>query len=133
MASMSRLLILFLIALLPLRGWTAQRMGLQMAGLSHSVQGASQAPGRSAECALHRQMDMQAGLQLKVQSGPLDLAPTQQPEPTSCQSCQLCMPLAASDALLLQALRLAPQPLPRSCSSAFVSAEAARYAKPPIS
>ena len=134
MASMSRLFILFLIALLPLRGWTAERMAVQMAGMPVAVQLQSQEPGMSAECALHMQM----ALQRLVPSDQSAAVAQAEPAATShaghqgCQSCQLCMPLAALDIPALLALLPAPQMQPQACSSAFASADAARCAKPPI-
>ena len=135
MASMSRLFILFLIALLPLRGWTVERMGVQMAGMQVAVQLQSLASGMSAECAQHMQMVMQRVVSsgeaaAAVQAEPAD---TSHSEHKACQSCQLCMALAALDAPLVLALLAAPQSQPQACSSAFASADAARCAKPPIS
>ena len=117
MAAMSRLFILFLIALLPLRGWTVERMVVQMGG-------------QSAECALHMQMAMQAGPQDAAEPEP---AASQRPDHQGCQSCQLCMPLAAlaTPMLVLTAAAAQAQPLPANIR--FASADAARYTKPPIS
>jgi hypothetical protein len=124
---MSRLFILFLIALLPLRGWTAERMVFAMDGGAALV-AVSQAvdSGMSEDCALHMQIEQMA-------SGHHPDGEAQAPAHKGCQSCQLCMPLAALDSPVVLAFTANPQSLPRTCSSRFVSADTARNAKPPIS
>jgi len=52
---MSRLFLLFLIALLPLRGWTAQRMVLDM-DTPAAVVSMAQQTGMSEDCAAHMQV-----------------------------------------------------------------------------
>jgi hypothetical protein len=123
MQTMSRLFILFLIALLPLRSWSVERMGLQMDGVVHSAQaqGADEAV-MSAECAMH----MQAAAHAEPS--------TDHPgDHKACQSCQLCMPLAALESTGALAMPSPAQPLPAAGSSRFASADTARCAKPPIS
>ena len=119
---MSRLLILFLIALLPLRGWTAQRMVLDMDAPAAVVSMAQQA-GMSEDCALHMQMAAPS-------HGSHDQGATQH---TGCQSCDICMPLAALDEAPVMALKPIPHAVPVRQPGTFESAEPARYAKPPIS
>jgi hypothetical protein len=128
MQTMSRLFILFLIALLPLRSWSVERMGLQMDGVVHSAQaqGADEA-AMSAECAMHMQAAMTQG------TAPAQSTADHQAAHKACQSCQLCMPLAALEATGALAMPSPAQPLPASGSSRFASADAARCAKPPIS
>jgi hypothetical protein len=123
-ADVARLFILFLIALLPLRGWTAERMVFAMEGgapLAAVSQPADS--GMSEDCALH--MQMATGHHASSESS----APVHK----GCQSCQLCMPLAALDSPVVLALVASPQALPLMRSSRFVSADAARDVKPPIS
>lgn len=123
---MARLFILFLIVLLPLRGWTAERMvfqrdsGTPAATVSQGVQAAMGEMGE--DCALHMQMAAQPGS-----------ATEPGVEHKGCQSCQLCMPLAALDAAVNAAFTPIPQAVPLRHASTFVSADAARHAKPPIS
>ena len=123
MAVMSRLFILFLIALLPLRGWTSERM-LMPAGSAASVQ--AHAHAMAADCALHMQMapaahdhaqgDASHGVQHK-----------------GCQNCQLCMPLAAMGCQAVLAGVQQSQTVLARPACTFASADAARHAKPPIS
>ena len=121
---MARLFILFLIALLPLRGWTAERMvfamesGAPVAALSQPAD-----TGMGEECALHMQMA----------SGHHASGESHAPVHKGCQSCQLCMPLAALDSPVVLAIAASPQALPRTRSSRFVSADPAHDVKPPIS
>lgn len=120
---MARLFVLFLIVLLPLRGWTAERMVFQMEhGAPVAMQAQDMDAGMSEDCALHMQMaSHHAADQSKNNSH------------TGCQACQLCMPLAALDAALQVVLAPNPQAVPVTLTSRFVSADTARHAKPPIS
>ena len=121
---MARLFILFLIALLPLRGWTVQGMVFAMEG-SVPVAAASLPAdiGMSEECALH----------MHSASGHHQTGESSAPVHKGCQSCQLCMPLAALDSPVVLALVASPQTLAITRSSRFVSADPARDVKPPIS
>jgi hypothetical protein len=160
--AMSRLFILFLIALLPLRGWTAERMvfpaghGMAaMAGAQH--QEVADAGAMPADCALHMQT-VAADLALAGNGGPSALAgnggpsalagnggPSQDSVATGpvnkagsashsgCESCQLCMPLVALAAVQLAPVVFSPHAQPAAGTSRFASADAALSVKPPIS
>jgi hypothetical protein len=128
MASMSRLFVLLLIALLPLRGWTAQGMAMQMGAMDRGgvavaaqMQGADE--GMAPDCRLYMQMA----------STPAATDASGTPAHKGCQSCQLCMPLVAMDAPTSAALGAHPQALPVSRRQSFASADRARHVKPPIS
>jgi len=133
---MARWFILFLIALLPLRGWSVERMAIDMQGMPVAVHAQGVALGMSAECALHMQsllqMDTSADAAHTASHG-TDQHPDHKPGHKGCQSCQLCMPLLALDGTVPLHLATPPQQLPRAHSSRFVSADSARNAKPPIS
>ena len=120
---MARFFILFLIALLPLRGWTAERMVFAMdvapvVALSHGVDAAM-----PEECALHMEMA----------SAHHESAPGHHSDHKGCESCQLCMPLVALDADLVLAVAVNPEAKPLPRNSDFASADPARDVKPPIS
>jgi hypothetical protein len=119
---MTRFFIMFLIALLPLRGWSVQNMVMQMGAPSVASQTAEPAMGE--DCALHMQ-----------QSAEGEAGHTAHPKPDhkGCQNCQLCMPLAALQTFGGLALTTSAQTVPLMGSSHFVSADRARDAKPPIS
>lgn len=121
MAAMSRLFILLLIALLPLRGWTVQRMDVHMGVLSVSQHTQAVQADMPKDCALHMQADAQT---------PAD---GHGPEHSGCQNCQLCMPLVALDSPASMATSAQSHLLPPALGGAFISADAVRYAKPPIS
>lgn len=126
--SMTRLFILFLIALLPLRGWSVQSMVFQMGAQTVAVQAPSLDIAMGEDCALHMQQAAAAqGLVPQASDA------SHKPEHKGCQSCQLCMPLAALAAANSLALVPQPQAMPSVGSSRFVSAERARDVKPPIS
>jgi hypothetical protein len=119
--AVARLFILFLIVLLPLRGWTAERMAFQMQLGSAVAASVSAMP-----CAMHLQT-------ASDHHGAAASASAHAPDHKGCQSCQLCMPLASLAAPLLLALVPNPQAQPATGSSRFASAEAALGVKPPIS
>ncbi len=120
---MARLFILFLIVLLPLRGWTAERMVFAMdtAPIAALSQGAEAA--MPDDCALHRAMD----------SAHHEPASGHGADHKGCESCQLCMPLVALDPAVVVAVAAMPAAVPVPRSSNFVSADPARDVKPPIS
>lgn len=120
---MARLFILFLIALLPLRGWPMERMVFAMdraAPVALALAGVES--GRSEDCASHR-------LGAAGEHG--DEA-AQAPQNNACQHCQLCMPLAGLQVSLSLAVTATPHVLPAPLQSRFASADAARGVKPPI-
>jgi hypothetical protein len=117
---MARLFILFLIALLPLRGWTAERMVFET---GHGTAVSAAASAMPEECALHMQMT----------SAHHETAASHVPDHKGCESCQLCMPLVALDSPVVLAAATGPQALPRMGTSQFASADSARDCKPPIS
>lgn len=129
---MSRLFLLFLIALLPLRGWSVQSMPLSMASPTAAVQGAGLVLAMGEDCALHMQQAA-AALGLHAHGHDVRAASEHKSEHKGCQSCQLCMPLAALDGTKALALAVQPQTQPRVGHSHFLSAERARAVKPPIS
>jgi hypothetical protein len=128
--AMARILVLLLIALLPLRGWTAQRM----------VYG-TQAPQTVAVA-----MPMVMLQEASVESVDIDMAMSPDcaamhgaPSPDAhgaghegCHFCQLCMPLAGLDNAPAIALGVLPHARPQVVSRSFVSAETAHDVKPPI-
>ena len=120
--AVARFFILFLIALLPLRGWTAERMVFAMDAAPVAVsQGVDAA--MHEECALH----------LEMASAHHDAETAHHSDHKGCESCQLCMPLVGLDADLVLAVAAAPKAVPLTRTSHFVSADPARDVKPPIS
>jgi hypothetical protein len=100
----------------------AMQDGAPVAALSHAELLAD-AAGMGEECALHMQ------IAAAHDSDNAAAAPAHK----GCQSCQLCMPLAALASVVVLASAANPQTLPLSHSSCFVSADPAHDVKPPIS
>jgi hypothetical protein len=120
----ARIFIIFLIALLPLRGWSFDRMALQMERGDYAAGIALDSDaGMSPDCAMLMQMDSKAHA-VDSEKGSLH---------QGCQFCELCMPLAALDAPVPLGCTPTIQPVPELRTSMFVSADTARYVKPPIS
>jgi hypothetical protein len=120
----ARLFILFLIASLPLRGWAVETMAFQMDSEWSSISAPrSVDSGTGEECALHMQRDStmhgsETGHNVSTKG---------------CQSCQLCMALAALDLPAALLMTTAQQTVPVLGTADFASADTARHAKPPIS
>ena len=121
-ARVARLFLLFLIALLPLRGWTAERMAFAVDTAPVVV---SQGVNASMpeECALHMK---RASAHHEPEAGNYS-------GHKGCESCQLCMPLVTRDAEPVLAVAANPGAVPLSRISHFASADPARDVKPPIS
>lgn len=121
---MGRLLVILLIALLPLRGWSAERMATQML-LS---QAAMQVAGEQIELA-----GMPADCPMLTQPGSgTDKSPAPAKSHVGCQTCQLCMALAALSSPLPPLLSYQRQLHPAHAGDRFVSADLSRQVKPPI-
>ncbi|HWH84515.1 MAG TPA: hypothetical protein VNU71_19980 [Burkholderiaceae bacterium] len=113
----SRLVIMFMIVLLPLRGWAGDLMSVQMAtgGLASHA-----ASGMPADCPMHATADA-------AQSSP---APAGM---DGCTSCDLCVPMAELSSTRFDVVAFATQAAPLTGGIAFVSAAPAPALKPPIS
>ena len=120
---MARFFILFLIALLPLRGWTAERMVFAMDAAPLAAQSQVVETAMPDDCTLHMQAD------------PAHHGSTEGhgANHKGCESCQLCMPLVALDTAVVPAVAAMPDAVPSPRSKRFVSADPAQDVKPPIS
>jgi hypothetical protein len=135
---MQRWFLILMLVLLPLRGWSAQLMGVQMGAMQ--MASAQTVAGSMASHADMSAADMPADCPMhlaSITSSPTPPASDAQASvadsnhPT-CQACQLCMPLAllTSEPLNLGGQH-SPLPLPQA-QMRFVSAELHQVAKPPI-
>ncbi len=120
-------MILFLIVLLPLRGWTAERMVFAMDATPVAVLSQGVDAAMSEDCALHMDMGMSMG------TAHHESAAGHGTDHKGCESCQLCMPLVALDTAVVLALATLPELVPVPRIGNFVSADPARDVKPPIS
>lgn len=114
----SRLFILVLIVLLPLRAWSVERMAVHMAAGEVAVVAGEPAAAMLADCPMHM------------------TAADNSTEPQAdrgCQSCQLCMSLSPATLPLIKAPGLRPLVAASPHADRYASAELARLVKPPIS
>lgn len=125
-------LLILLIAVLPLRGWTAERMADHMAANSGAASQHATTGAMPADCPMMLQMAVKAGAMQDPATDDDSAAPTTSSERT-CQSCQLCMSLAAPETTAVQAASPAPQTLAVHSAYRFASADLPRSIKPPIS
>ena len=121
---MSRLVLILLIALLPLRSWSADRMFVGMAlneSASHSMDSGASRGSMPEDCPMMSGMHSNKG-----ESHGDGKAESRH------QACQLCMSLVAAQDSAIKSLPLLPQPhvIPRV--ERFASAELLRFTKPPI-
>ena len=112
---MARLLLILLVMLIPLRGWSAERMATQMTSSQVSV------TAMPADCPMLAQPASDA-----------EKSPAPSKSHVGCQTCQLCMSLAAQSFLPTNLLAYERHAPPLSASASFLSADLARQVKPPI-
>ena len=121
---MRRWLLVFLILLLPLRGWVGDAMAAQM--LQQSVHAAAQ-PAAEANAHPGHDCDHQGTDANEVQAA--------QPAPghdcPTCASCQVCSAVALWPPLLTVASTPLHQQAPEAAPTSFTSAEPALAFKPP--
>lgn len=127
---MARFILVLLIALLPMRGWSTERMAVEMAsnGLATSQTTAhittNAEHGMPADCPMvMAHADAAAGD---------PASPTGDDNRVGCHACQLCMSLLALEVPSRQALSRQAHPLHATHADRFASADLARVAKPPI-
>ena len=114
----SRYLILVLIALLPLRAWSVERMAVHMAGNELAAAAGVALAAMPADCPMHMTA---AGDSNETQAE------------RGCQSCQLCMSLSPASLPQLKAPGLRPLATASPQAERYSSADLARLVKPPIS
>jgi hypothetical protein len=117
----TRLLIIFMVLLLPLRGWAGDRMSIQMAASSSETRAVSEMP---AGCPM---LAMAGGAKADAES-------TQSPSGDGCcASCGLCTPLAEWADITLSIPTFAAHARPLAAGIDFISAPPTPALKPPIS
>ena len=124
---MRHLVFALILALLPLRGWVADAMGMEMSVQKLQLaQAAADAPAVSmpADCPMHQEAGAQGGDASTSSQG----APCQ-----SCDSCELCLPLTLAGSTAAPAPPSWPQAAPAGGGTRFASAERAARFRPPIS
>jgi len=124
---MRRFFLVLLMVLVPLRVWAAEGMTVRMASMQLGT--AAMAAGEPVKA-------MPLDCPMMVQSGDRQDDPQQgesQSSHVGCQSCQLCMALAAPQILPLAAPDKVKSGLRIWHPSAYTSADIARDVKPPIS
>ncbi len=115
--AVSRFFILVMIALLPLRAWSVERMAVHMAASEMAVAAGEPAAAMPADCPMHMTAAGD-GTEPQAERG--------------CQSCQLCMSLSPVTLPLLKAPGLRPLAAASPQADRYASAELARLVKPPI-
>ena len=127
---MARLIVILLIALLPLRGWSATGMAVQMALAETTAAASSMDDGQgamSADCPMMQMAASTSGDATHSPDKPMD-GKTHH----GCQTCQLCMTLAVLDSLSTKIPELTPFEPALALSYRFSSAELFEDSKPPI-
>ncbi len=107
-----------------MRSWSAQSMAIQIAHSQASVQAVDKQvsmDGMPADCPMLAQPSPK---DMESHSPAKDLA--------ACQSCHLCMTLAALSFPQTHLLAYAKQLPPKAGHANFISADLARQVKPPI-
>jgi Cu/Ag efflux protein CusF len=122
---MGRLLvIIFLVVLIPLRGWSAERMVVQMAYSQTIAEVADEQismDGMPDDCPMLAQAKSKAEKPASPGKGFV-----------GCQTCQLCMTLASSSFPQTQLSAQLTEVHPDPAGASFISADLAPRVKPPI-
>jgi len=121
---MVRLFVILLVVLLPLRGWSAERMAIQMAQSQAIVEATEEQvsmAGMPADCPMMVQATSET-----------QQSPTPSKSHSGCLTCQLCMSLAAQAFSSSNLLAYERQAATVSIAVSFISADLTRQAKPPI-
>jgi len=120
-SAVTRLIIMFMIVLLPLRGWAGDRMSIQMAATSSESRAASE---MSADCPM---LAMANGSKANADN-------TKSPSGVGCcASCGLCTPLAEWADTTFSIATFAAHAQPLTAGIQFISASPRPALKPPIS
>jgi hypothetical protein len=116
---------LFLILLLPLRGWAVDGMALHLgfAGSEVTVEALQRSSLAMPDDCPMLSHDTHS------QTSPSSAAN----DHNGCQLCELCMPLAALESQNTIVVASHPNAVPATPAPTFASAETARLSKPPIS
>ena len=128
---MARLIVILLIALLPLRGWSATGMAVQMALMESAAMASSMESSQEAmpaDCPMMQMASSADGDPSHSSDKSMDVKGHQ-----SCQTCQLCMGMAVLDYLSAKFTEPAPFEPTLARADRFSSAELFEDSKPPIS
>lgn len=123
--SMTRLFIIILIALLPLRGWSADRMAIDMA--------AGELPSEVIGAGQHDSMPENCPIMFEAVASEAGVSPAGDEGERGCQACQLCMSLAPYEVLTVKAISFKSSAVDTPLVNCFVSADRVLALKPPIS
>lgn len=121
---MSRLVLILLIALLPLRSWSVDRIYIGMAfneSASHSIEMGSSHISMLEDCPMMAKTNSDKGA-----------ADGEGNAEGRHQACQLCMSLVATQDFAIKSPPLLPQPHAIFRAESFASAELLHLTKPPI-
>lgn len=121
---MGRLLVILLAMLLPLRGWSAERVAIQMSQTQAIVE-------IVGEHVFMASMPADCPMLAQPVSG-TEKSPRPSKDYAGCQTCQLCMPLASLSLPQTHFMAYERQIHPVPASASFISSDLARQVKPPI-
>lgn len=130
---MRHLLIALMVVLLPLRGWVGDAMALDMAAQQlHAMQTIAASAGTQSANGIFDADSLTAmPADCEMLAAPAD--PQTAPHCTACDTCKLCLPLAAWSHGASIPSSAWPPALPHWQGGDFRSATAAPALKPPIS
>ncbi|MEY4565026.1 MAG: hypothetical protein RLZZ618_4303 [Pseudomonadota bacterium] len=136
---MRRLLVLFMICLLPLRGWAGDLMGIEMSlQAAVGTVGAHAAPHMPPNCLMHVASDAASSTAgpsagKAAMAGPGDAGHPSSGSTDGCNACDLCLPIAQMAAAPGSVGHFAGHVQSAARGPASLSASPAPTIKPPIS
>jgi hypothetical protein len=116
---MRRFVLILMLVLLPLRGWTVDAMGSAMLMPTNPISVTAQSEASAHDCMGHETSD--------------DVAAQNDDDCPTCTLCQICHTVALSASFEHSFIATKTFALPSATPQVFASAEAALSIKPPIS
>lgn len=130
---MRLLFVIFLICLLPLRGWAGTAMGMQMATAQVMASNLNTSSVKDPANRMLATMPDDCAMHLEAISTAANESADSKPSCSGCDTCELCLAIASFTTPQLHTTRFGLNTAPAAAHHGFVSADRASRLKPPIS
>lgn len=125
--------VIFLICLLPLRGWAGTAMGMQMATAQVMASNSNVPFLKDPNNRTLANMPDDCAMHLDATSTAANKSANSKPPCSGCDTCELCLAIASFSTPQLHTTPLCLRAAPAAAHHGFVSADRASRLKPPIS
>ena len=125
--------VIFLICLLPLRGWAGTAMGMQMATAQVMASNSNVPFLKDPNNRTLANMPDDCAMHMDATSTAANKSANSKPPCSGCDTCELCLAIASFAVPQFQAMPFIPSAAPAAVPCGFFSADRASRLKPPIS